>query len=192
MTTPTTSTCSRPGSPARRQRSSVSTDMIKRGLLAAPLLVAVCGVIWGGDGAWSSAYGIALVLANFALAAGADRLVTSGSRSRDDGRRPVRLPAPSRPDLPRRLRWCRTPRGFRSPALGATIIVTHLGLLFWELKYVAISLAYPGLKPARSVATTQERNVLALEFPPINEVIRWQDLFPTFNKIAADRLSWRR
>jgi hypothetical protein len=36
------------------------------------------------------------------------------------------------------------------PALGATIIVTHLGLLLWELKYVAASLAYPGLKPARS------------------------------------------
>ena len=35
------------------------------------------------------------------------------------------------------------------PALGATIIVTHLGLLVWELKYVAASLAYPGLKPAR-------------------------------------------
>ncbi|MDQ3469044.1 MAG: F0F1 ATP synthase subunit A [Actinomycetota bacterium] len=26
--------------------------------------------------------------------------------------------------------------------------------------------------------------MLALEFPPINEVIRWKDLFPTFNKIA--------
>ena len=35
------------------------------------------------------------------------------------------------------------------PALGATIIVTHLGLLVWELKYVALSLAHPGLKPAR-------------------------------------------
>jgi hypothetical protein len=35
------------------------------------------------------------------------------------------------------------------PALGATIIVTHLGLLIWELRYVALSLAYPGLKPAR-------------------------------------------
>ena len=33
------------------------------------------------------------------------------------------------------------------PALGTSIIVTHLGLLVWELKYVAISLAYPGLKP---------------------------------------------
>ena len=35
------------------------------------------------------------------------------------------------------------------PALGTSIIVTHLGLLVWELKYVAASLAYPGLKPAR-------------------------------------------
>jgi F-type H+-transporting ATPase subunit a len=26
--------------------------------------------------------------------------------------------------------------------------------------------------------------VFALEFPPINEVLRWKDLFPTFNKIA--------
>ena len=33
------------------------------------------------------------------------------------------------------------------PALGATIIVTHLGLLIWEMKYVALSLAHPGLKP---------------------------------------------
>jgi F-type H+-transporting ATPase subunit a len=26
--------------------------------------------------------------------------------------------------------------------------------------------------------------VFALEFPPINEVLRWKDLFPTFNKVA--------
>jgi F-type H+-transporting ATPase subunit a len=26
--------------------------------------------------------------------------------------------------------------------------------------------------------------MLALDFPPINEVIRWRDLFPTFNKVA--------
>ena len=51
----------------------MSRDMIKRGLLVAPILIAVCGVIWGGDGAWSAAYGIALVLANFAIAAGAHR-----------------------------------------------------------------------------------------------------------------------
>ena len=36
------------------------------------------------------------------------------------------------------------------PAVGMSIIVTHLGLLVWELKYVAISLAFSGLKPRRS------------------------------------------
>jgi hypothetical protein len=36
------------------------------------------------------------------------------------------------------------------PALGSTIIITHLGLLFWEMKYVALSLAHPGLKPTKT------------------------------------------
>jgi hypothetical protein len=31
--------------------------------------------------------------------------------------------------------------------LGFTIILAHLGLLVWELRYVSASLAYPGLKP---------------------------------------------
>ncbi len=48
---------------------AVSNDMIKRGLIAAPALIAACAVIWGVDGAFSSAYGIAIVLTNFALAA---------------------------------------------------------------------------------------------------------------------------
>ncbi|NDD72984.1 MAG: hypothetical protein EBZ52_07415, partial [Actinobacteria bacterium] len=33
--------------------------------------------------------------------------------------------------------------------LGLTIILAHLGLLFWELRYVSLSLAYPGLKPRK-------------------------------------------
>ena len=33
-------------------------------------------------------------------------------------------------------------------SLGCTIVVTHLGLLAWELRYVSASLAHPALKPA--------------------------------------------
>ena len=44
------------------------------------------------------------------------------------------------------------------PALGATIIFTHLGLLVWELKYVAMSLAYPGLKPKPSTVSKSASN----------------------------------
>lgn len=32
--------------------------------------------------------------------------------------------------------------------LGVTLVVAHLGLLFWETRYVSASLAFPGLKPA--------------------------------------------
>jgi hypothetical protein len=35
------------------------------------------------------------------------------------------------------------------PALGTGLVVTHLGLLVWEMRYVAMSLAHPGLKPKR-------------------------------------------
>jgi len=47
----------------------VSSDMVKRGLVAAPLLILVAYLIWGGDGAWSSAYAIGIVLVNFMLSA---------------------------------------------------------------------------------------------------------------------------
>jgi len=47
----------------------VSSDMVKRGLIVAPLLVLAGYLIWGSDGAWSTAYAIGLVLFNFLLSA---------------------------------------------------------------------------------------------------------------------------
>ena len=126
----------------------VSTDMIKRGLVVAPLLVAICGVIWGGDGAWSSLYGIVLVLANFALAAGLIAVTIRISLT-------LMMAAVLFGYLVRlgllfvAVYAVKDAAWISLPALGATIIVTHLGLLVWELKYLALSLAYPGLKPPR-------------------------------------------
>lgn len=125
---------------------SVSRDLVKRGLWITPLLLAVAGALWGLDGVWSSAYGIALVLVNFLLAA---TLVATSAR------------------ISLALMMAATLFGYlirlalifvavyvvkdaswvSIPALGITIVVTHLGLLFWEMKYVAASLAFPGLKP---------------------------------------------
>ena len=127
---------------------AVSTDMVKRGAIVAPLLIAVCGVIWGGDGAWSSAYGIVIVLANFLLAAGLIAWTAKISIGLLMGATLfgylIRL------GLIFLAVYLVKDAGWISlPALGATIITTHLGLLFWELKYVAISLAQPGLKSAR-------------------------------------------
>ena len=33
------------------------------------------------------------------------------------------------------------------PVLAFTLLLTQLGLLFWETRFVSASLAYPGLKP---------------------------------------------
>ncbi len=132
---------------------AVSTDMVKRGLLVAPAMIAVCLVIWGLDGALSSAYGVVIVLANFALAA---RLISYTA--------PISLGLMMgailfgylvRLGLIFGAVWLvRDAAWISFPALGATIIVTHLGLLVWELKYVAISLAYPGLKPPEHSASS--------------------------------------
>lgn len=126
----------------------VTRDMVRRGLIVAPVLILVCGFVWGLAGAYSSAYGIALVLVNFALAAA----IVAGTARISLGlmmggvlfgyliRLGLILLAVL---LVKDAGW------ISLPALGATIIVTHLGLLVWEMKYVALSLAHPGLKPAR-------------------------------------------
>ncbi len=126
----------------------VSIDLIKRGLLAAPVLIAICGVIWGGDGAFSSAYAIALVLVNFGLSAAI--IAWTGRISLAVMMGGVLFGYLFRLGLIFVAVYAVKDAGWISlPALGASIIVTHLGLLVWELKYVAISLAHPGLKPAR-------------------------------------------
>jgi hypothetical protein len=136
---------------------SVSNDMVKRGLMVAPLLIAVCGLIWGVNGAKSSAYAIAIVLVNFALAAGIVAVTAKIS---------LRLMMASvlfgylvRLGLIFLAVYLVKDAGWISlPALGATIIFTHLGLLVWELKYVAMSLAYPGLKPKHSTVVSPASN----------------------------------
>ena len=122
--------------------------MVRRGLIVAPVLIAICGVIWGSDGAFSSAYGIALVLVNFGLSAAI--IAWTGRISLAVMMGAVLFGYLFRLGLIFVAVYVVKDAGWISlPALGTTIIVTHLGLLVWELKYVAISLAYPGLKPAR-------------------------------------------
>lgn len=131
---------------------SISRDMVRRGAVAAPVLIALCGVVWGMEGAWSSAYAIALVLVNFALAAA----LVAGTARISIG---LMMGAVLFGYLVRlglillAVLLVRDASWISLPALGASIIVTHLGLLVWELKYVALSLAHPGLKPGRAPRT---------------------------------------
>jgi len=127
----------------------VTTDMVKRGLVVAPVLVAIAAVIWGADGAWSACFAIALVMLNFLLSAALISYTAKISLGLMMGATLfgylIRLGL-----IMLAVLLVKDANWISLPALGATIIVTHLGLLIWELKYVAISLAYPGLKPARS------------------------------------------
>jgi hypothetical protein len=125
---------------------TVSKDIIRRGLFVTPLIMILAGVIWGLTGAWSAGIGIALVLMNFGLAA----LLISWAA-------PISLALMMGVSLfgyllrlglisvavylVRDVSWVSL------PALGTTIIVTHLGLLFWEMRFIAASLAFPGLRP---------------------------------------------
>ena len=124
----------------------IAGDMVRRALPVAPLLILVCGLIWGVDGALSSAYGIALVLLNFVLAAvllaRAARVSPTMLMAATLGGFLLRMTLiVAAVLLVRHTSWAEM-----APLL-MTILVTHVGLLLWETRFVSLSLAYPGLKP---------------------------------------------
>ena len=124
----------------------IARDMVKKGLIAAPVLVAVCWAIWGTDGALSALYGIAIVCVNFLLSAALITLTARVSLGLMMGA--VMFGYLGRLALiGAAILLVRDASWVSLMALGLTIIVTHLGLLFWELRYVSITLAFPGLKP---------------------------------------------
>lgn len=124
----------------------LARDMVRNGLIATPVLLLVCGAVWGWVGVSSCAYGLALVFANFLIAAG-----MLGWAARRGGS--VLLGVALGGFLVRMLLLVLAIAVVKDQAwiemapLGATILVTYLGLLFWETRYVSASLAFPGLKP---------------------------------------------
>jgi hypothetical protein len=127
--------------------AKVAWDMIRRGLPVAPLVLLLAAVVWGVDGAWSSAYAIGVVLANFALAAA---LLAAAARvSLAMVMAAAMFGFLIRLGLIFLAVYAVKDAGWMNFwALGVTLIVAHLGLLFWEMRYVSLSLAHPGLKPA--------------------------------------------
>ncbi|MCP3937787.1 MAG: ATP synthase subunit I [Actinomycetia bacterium] len=131
--------------PAPEQQ--IALDMVKRGLPVAPILILFTLGIWGVNGALSAGYGIALVLLNFLFAAG---LIAWSARISL-----AMLMAAALFGFLIRLALISLAIWLVKDAswidlvpLGITIIVTHLGLLIWETRYVSASLAFPGLKPS--------------------------------------------
>lgn len=127
----------------------IANDLVKRGLMVLPALLLVFGVSHGLDGVLSSAYGLGLVLVNFAFAAAlltyTARISLSLMMAAVLGGYVVRLGL-----ITAAVIGVRNASWVEMVPLGFTIIVAHLGLLLWETKYVSASLAFPGLKPKGS------------------------------------------
>ena len=122
-------------------------DMLKRGVWFAPAVLVLSGAIWGIEGLASGAVAIGLVVVNLLLAAAG--LSWAAKRSLNTimamalGGFAVRMGL-----VCAVLFAVRDASWIDLTALGIAVLVTHLGLLAWELRYVSASLAFPGLKPA--------------------------------------------
>jgi ATP synthase I chain len=124
----------------------VALDMVRRALPAAPVLVGAAAIPWGLDGALSAAFAMVVVVVNFLLAAwvlaAASRISYGLLMGAALFGYLVRIA------LIGLVVWAVKDLWWVEPLpLGLTLVVTHLGLLLWELRYVSASLAFPGLKP---------------------------------------------
>ncbi len=133
-------------------------DMLRRGVSAAPVAILVFGIVWGVAGALSTAYAIALVSVNFVIAAALMSWAGRISFALLGGVAMfgflIRLGIIFAAVLLVKDAWW-----VSLVPLGITIILTHLGLLFWEMRFVSASLAFPGLKPQSAKSTVQNETL---------------------------------
>ncbi len=128
----------------------IARDLVKRGVIIAPVSIIIGAVIWQTEGALSVAYGLVLVTFNFMMAAMLlDRAAQISFAAM--GAAAVfgfftRLSL-----ITVAVLVVRTASWVELIPLGLTIITAHLGLLFWEMRYISISLANPGLKPSQKL-----------------------------------------
>jgi hypothetical protein len=134
----------------------IANDMARRAAIITPALLLVAFLGWGIDGVASAAFAIGLLVVNLLLSAAmltyaariSVALLMAATLFGYVFRLGVLLVA---------VLAVRDQPWMEMLPFGLTLIVTHLGLLFWETKYVSASLAYPGLKPqATSTGSPKE------------------------------------
>jgi hypothetical protein len=133
-----------PAAPAVERQ--VAFDMARRSLFVAPVFIAVGSLIWGVHGGVSAAVGLALAVGNLLLAATMMSWAAKVSL--------VVMAATALGGYIGRLVLLtvvvlaiRNQSWVSWIPLMFTLVLTHLGLLIWETRYVSASLAYPALKP---------------------------------------------
>lgn len=134
--------------------TAIGRDLAKRAVFVAPVAVGVCAIFWGANGAWSAAYGLALVVGNFLLnawmvsrAARISYALLMGATLFGYLFRMAIIAAA--------VYFVRNESWVELVPLCLTLVVLHVGLLFWEMRYISLSLAFPGLKPKKSESGSQ-------------------------------------
>ena len=129
----------------------IVVDMIKRGVLVAPIAIGIGYLVAQAPGAWSVAFGLAVIFINFLLSAWIMQVTARISFAALAGGAGfgflIRMGI-----ITATVLLVRNASWIDLVVLGITIIITHLGLLFWELRYISGNLAFPGLKPGAGVA----------------------------------------
>jgi hypothetical protein len=134
----------------------IAFDLVRRAAIVTPALLVVAFIGWGVDGIASAAFAVGLLVVNLLITAAmltyAARISVALLMAATLFGYVLRLGI-----LLVAVLAVRDQPWMEMLPFGLTLIVTHLGLLLWETKYVSASLAYPGLKPqASSTGTPKE------------------------------------
>jgi hypothetical protein len=133
----------------------IAIDLARRGALLAPVALLLGGAVAGVDGVISVAIALVIVTVNFLVAAfsvgWAAKVSPQAIGAAAAVSYIVRLGA-----IFAALFLLKDASFVDLPVLGFTLVLTHVALLAWETKHLAISLAAPGLKPQRPVTTGKE------------------------------------
>jgi hypothetical protein len=135
-----------PTSPAVEAR--ITKDMLKRTVPFLPFIVLLVAGFGSRNGAISVAFAMILVIINFIVAAvmltyaGRISFAALGAAALFGFLLRLGL-------LTIAVLAVKDQSWFRPVPLSITLVLTHLGLLVWELRFVSASLAHPDLKPVR-------------------------------------------
>ncbi|MCB1256611.1 MAG: ATP synthase subunit I [Microthrixaceae bacterium] len=128
---------------------AIAFDLVKRSLWIIPVAVLISAAFWGLEGVASTMYAIAIVVVNFLFSAyllavtGRINAALMGGAALFGFLMRLAL-------IFGAVLLVRDASWMSFVPFGITLIVTHLALLFWELRYVSSALAFPGLKPQKS------------------------------------------
>ena len=130
----------------------IALDVLKRALWVVPV-VAIAGALgWGAAGAASALFGLAIAVGNLVLSA--YLLAWSARISHGLLMATALFGYLIRLALIFGAVWLVKDQPWVELwPLGLSLILCHLGLLFWELRFVSASLAYPGLAPGAGASS---------------------------------------